>query len=229
VGSLAAKQGGVAQVQSCPLGTFVDVSENGMTNAGQCRSCSEGNYCPTPVLKKGCPDGTMSPAGSSSELQCKCLPGFVCSYTKVINAVVNLKMTLAQFGNTGVQEAFKQAVADASKTSVGNVQIIQFSEVQPKVGGGARRRMLGWGEDVIVKKQSASRDADVRVQERGVEVKDGALGVEGSVGEIHVFLEVSGGDGDDLVGLDDRLVGVGLDPSLDHAWYSPHSVSVRKA
>ena len=120
-------------------------------------------------------------------------------------------------------------MADASKTSVGNVQIIQYTEVPPKVGGGARRRLLG----VLL------GDGYVPVQEGGVKVEDGlgiaggemvGVGMERVIGDgIHVFLEVSGGEGDDLEGLDAHLIGVGLEPSLDHAWYSPHSVSVRKA
>jgi hypothetical protein len=142
VGSSEAKASSVPQVQSCPPGSYVGVSTNGLSAVGQCGDCVEGSYCPTPTMVNKCPDGTTSPIRSSSQLQCRCQDGFVCSYTKVVNAVINLKMTLAQFGMKEVQTAFKSAVAAASNTDPANVQIIDYKEVVSKVGV-RRRRLLG--------------------------------------------------------------------------------------
>jgi hypothetical protein len=172
-----------------------------------------------------CPDGTTSPIRSSSQLQCSCQDGFVCSYTKVVNAVINLKMTLAQFGMKEVQTAFKSAVAAASKTDPANVQIIDYKEVVSKVGV-RRRRLLGLEMTVGGEDRDLIQDGvPSPVQEWGVGSEAGVGGVDGGV--LNVFLEVRGGGSDGLDGLDGHLVRAGLDPSLDHAWYSPHAVEAR--
>ena len=57
---------------------------------------------------------------------------------------------------------------------------------------------------------------------------DGTRGRRGGDGELHVFLEIAGGEGDEIVNLDGRLVAAGLAPSVDHAWYAPHAVDVTK-
>ena len=234
VGASESRSAGVPQVQQCPLGSYVDASTNGLSGAAQCGDCVEGSFCPTPTMMTKCPDGTMSPARSSSQLQCVCKEGYVCTYTKVINAVINLKMTLAQFGIKSVQDAFKSAVAAASKTDAKNVQIIDYKAAAPS-GGGARR-LLGLGirqggEESLLG-LGISQNGDVvqdgvpaPVQERGVGSEARVGGVEGGV--VHVFLEVRGGGSDGLEGLDRHLVGAGLDPSLDHAWYSPHAVDAQ--
>ena len=207
VGAVEAKRQAVAQVQSCPLGSYMGTESNGLMQAAECKPCRGGYYCPTPILEKQCPPGTNSPARSSSELQCTCNQGYVCSYTKVINAVVRLKMTLEQFRQEAVQNAFRGAVAVASKADISNVKIMQFGAADTATAGGGRR-LLG-----------------VSVEKRGVGAE--ASGGGGEPG-IHVFLEVRGG-GSDLEGLDGHLMVAGLEPSMDHAWYSPHSVSVREA
>jgi len=220
VGFLEVKLSGVAQVQVCPPGSYVGASTTvGLKEVPQCGDCTAGSYCPTPTMKSGCPEGTSSAARSSSQLQCVCREGYVCSYTKLINAVIHLKMTLSQFNEPGVQSAFKNAVAQASRTSASNVNIIKFFELPlPAGGGGGARRLLGLGlgDDDALESPA--------VEKRGVGAE--ALGRVVVGGGIHVFLEAQGG-GSDLEGLDTLLVGAGLDPSLDHAWYSPHAVEVR--
>jgi len=123
----------------------------------------------------------------------------VCKYTKVINAVVNLLMPSSQFENPIVQAKFLEAVAFASNTQVGNVRIVSYGT--PPAAG---RRLL----------QVDARQ--IRGQGRG------------GYGELHVFLEIAGGEGDEIVNLDGRLVAAGLAPSVDHAWYAPHAVDVSK-
>jgi len=218
VGFLEVKLSGVAQVQVCPPGSYVGASTTvGLKEVPQCGDCTAGSYCPTPTMKSGCPEGTSSAARSSSQLQCVCREGYVCSYTKLINAVIHLKMTLSQFNEPGVQSAFKNAVAQASRTSASNVNIIKFFELPlPAGGGGGARRLLGLGDDDALESPA--------VEKRGVGAE--ALGRVVVGGGIHVFLEAQGG-GSDLEGLDTLLVGAGLEPSLDHAWYSPHAVEVR--
>jgi len=239
VGSVEAKASGAAQVQTCPAGSFVAEGTLELKGANQCGDCTAGSFCPTPTMKSACPAGTSSPARSSSQLQCTCDQGYVCSYTKLINAVVHLQMSYNQFTDAGVQNAFKNAVAQASKTTAGNVKIIKFFEA-PKPGGGGRRRLLSAGDDGdgqellslswpgavdLVEASEGGGDDGVgsAVEERGV----GSEALGGVVRGVHVFLEVQGG-GEDLDGLDRLLVGAGLDPSLDHAWYSPHLVSARR-
>jgi hypothetical protein len=177
-----------------------------------------------PTLEKQCPTGTTSLAGTSSELQCTCILGYLCSYTKVINAVVRLQMTLDQFNQPGVQAAFKIALAAASNANVDNIEIMGVTvDAPPTVGApptgppaGAGRRRLFWVSG------GAGGSA---VEKRGVGAEaHGGAAVPG----IRVFLEVRGG-GSDLNGLDGHLINSGLEPSLDHAWYSPHSVSVKVA
>jgi len=224
VGSSEAKASSVPQVQSCPPGSYVGANTNGLSAVGQCGDCVEGSYCPTPTMVNKCPEGTTSPIRSSSQLQCSCQDGFVCSYTKVVNAVINLKMTLAQFGMKEVQTAFKSAVAAASKTDPANVQILGYKTVTT-VGGGARR-LLGLEMTVGGEDRDLIQDGvPSPVQEWGVGSEAGVGGVDGGV--LNVFLEVRGGGSDGLDGLDGHLVRAGLDPSLDHAWYSPHAVEAR--
>jgi hypothetical protein len=191
VGALAAAGG--LQVRACPTGTWVPVGSSGYMYVTNCNACPAGFYCPTPTLQAQCPSGTTSAASSSSQLQCTCQPGYVCKYTKVINAVVNLMMSSSQFDNPAVRDKFLEAVAFASNTQVGNVRIVSYGP--PPAAG---RRLLQAGR-----------------RGRGD-------------GELHVFLEIAGGEGDEIVNLDGRLVAAGLAPSVDHAWYAPHAVDVTK-
>jgi hypothetical protein len=78
-----------------------------------------------------------------------CQTGFTCSYTKVVNAVVTLKMSAAAFSqNQIVQQEFKNAVARAAKTTADKVTIVRI--VDRSGGGGARRRMLSAGGEAHV-------------------------------------------------------------------------------
>jgi hypothetical protein len=125
----------------------------------------------------------------------------VCQYSKVINAVVTLLMTGDAFAAPNVQAKFLEAVAFASNTPVQNVRIVSFvgSNGPPPTQG---RRLL--------------------------QVDNIARRGRGGDGELHVFLEIAGGEGEDIVNLDGHLVAAGLAPSVDHAWYAPHAVDVSK-
>jgi alpha-tubulin suppressor-like RCC1 family protein len=198
LGALASVGG--LQVRSCPVGTWAPESPIGYKTSASCNACPQGSYCPTPTMKSSCPTGTTSAASSSSQLQCLCEPGYVCQYTKVINAVVTLMMSSDQFGIQAVQDKFLEAVAYASSAPVKTIKIVSFASVAAPPTGG--RRLL--------------------------QVEDGARQVRGGDGELHVFLEIAGGEADGIVNLDGHLAAVGLAPSVDHAWYAPHAVDVSK-
>jgi alpha-tubulin suppressor-like RCC1 family protein len=198
LGALASVGG--LQVRSCPVGTWAPESPIGYRTSASCNACPAGSYCPTPTMKSSCPTGTTSAASSSSQLQCLCEPGYVCQYTKVINAVVTLMMSSDQFGIKAVQDKFLEAVAYASSAPVKTIKIVSFASVAAPPTGG--RRLL--------------------------QVEDGARQVRGGDGELHVFLEIAGGEADGIVNLDGHLAAVGLAPSVDHAWYAPHAVDVSK-
>jgi hypothetical protein len=147
VGPALALENGVPQRQSCPLGTFNN--DPRLSSSTQCTPCPANHFCPSPTLKGQCPPGTVSNASSTSQLSCVCQTGFTCSYTKVVNAVVTLKMSAAAFSqNQIVQQEFKNAVARAAKTTADKVTIVRI--VDRSGGGGARRRMLSAGGEAHV-------------------------------------------------------------------------------
>jgi len=139
---------GKQQVAECPSGTFS--TDLGLLALYQCKECPPNFFCPSPTLKGACPAGTVSNASSVSQLQCGCVQGYSCRYTKVVNAVVTLQMSAADFqANLAVQDAFRQAVALAAKTTKGKVQIVRV--VASAGSGGGGRRLLGTaGEEAHV-------------------------------------------------------------------------------
>ena len=139
---------------SCPAGSFRDMER--AVSSSDCQVCSSGkysldiarstdcplceadNYCPNSTTVKACPANTVSSAGSSSLLHCRCEAGFKCSYTKKITAVVTLNTTAASFNNPQdpVRIAFIAAVAAAAGVNPAQVTI---GHVRSKLGG---RRLL---------------------------------------------------------------------------------------
>ena len=138
VGAVNAYGQGRALVEECPLGTFQNLT--GQSLSTQCKPCPANFFCPTPTLRGACPEGTQSLPSSVSQLQCECKTGFTCNYNKVVNAVVTLFMTKAEFeDNPDVQRAFREAVALAAKTTWDKVRITKIMSVQGSTG----RRLLG--------------------------------------------------------------------------------------
>jgi hypothetical protein len=90
-----------------------------------CPLCPANFYCPNATTIKSCPVNTVSLAGKFSILDCRCEPGFSCSYTKQINAVVTLNTTSTNFNNDigGVKTAFIAAVAAAARVPISSVHI----------------------------------------------------------------------------------------------------------
>jgi hypothetical protein len=101
-----------------------------------CPLCAANSYCPTPTTINACPENTVSTEGSSSMLDCRCVPGFSCTYTKQITAVVTLNATASSFNNDvgGVRTAFIAAIAAAAHVPVSAVHIGAVT--------GAGRRLL---------------------------------------------------------------------------------------
>jgi len=91
----------------------------------QC-ACKAGYYG-SGVSCSPCPAYTTSQGNSSSLLSCKCLQGYVCTYTKTINATVHIvNMTLAQF-TTSYQANLKTMLAQAANVTAAQVQIISYA------------------------------------------------------------------------------------------------------
>jgi hypothetical protein len=92
-----------------------------------CPLCLADYFCPTSIISSSCPIHTTSPPGSYSRLNCKCDPGYQCTYYKQITAIVNLNVTYYDFTNNvnGVRTAFLQAMAAAAGVQSSQVIIGQ--------------------------------------------------------------------------------------------------------
>jgi hypothetical protein len=118
--------------QVCDIGRYSLT----MASATNCPLCQANSYCPNSTSIKVCPLHTVSAEGSSSLLHCRCEKGFVCSYTKIITAVITLNTSVSSFNdpNNPVRGAFITAVSKAAGVSTSNV-IIQDVRATP----GSRR------------------------------------------------------------------------------------------
>jgi hypothetical protein len=109
--------------------------------SSQCPVCPAGQYCPDPNLSVACPDHTSSAIKSSTKLQCFCLPGYVCTYSKTLHIKVILSLTQAQFEALRLQ--FIEAVAAASGVHPSKVTIVNVTPLSGPV-----RRLLLPGVEV---------------------------------------------------------------------------------
>ena len=139
-GSFRALTSGATQADCavCTLGTF-DATTTARTT--DCPLCLAGMYCAAPTSTDACPVHTDSAAGSASQLGCRCLPGYVCTYTKRISATVTLNSTsVADFNANvlNVQTNFRQSIAAAAGVDVSKVTIISVKAH----GSTARRRLF---------------------------------------------------------------------------------------
>ena len=115
--------------------------------------CYMNNYCPDPGKLVPCPPNTHSAIGGTSQLDCKCDPGFQCVYRRQVNLNLVLNVPYkAWVGPAGeaLRAALMQAVAESAGVSPGSVKIEQvLPSVSGGVGGGGRR--LLWGGKVRAK------------------------------------------------------------------------------
>ena len=125
----------------CATGTY-SLTIGSSTN---CPTCAANSYCTNPTTIAPCPTHTASVSGSSSLLQCQCVPGYSCAYTKRITAVVTLNTSLTNFnGNVGgVQTSFLAAVASAAGVTPSQVVINNVAS------SGGSRRLLGYSTPMI--------------------------------------------------------------------------------
>lgn len=123
---------------SCGLGNY-----QGSTGQSFCSTCPLDQYCgsQTTSVPISCPAHTTASAGSYTLLQCRCVQGYVCSYTKRITTVVTLNTTLSRFNSDygGVKTAFINAVASAAGVPSSQVTINTVTS-----SGG--RRLLSFGD-----------------------------------------------------------------------------------
>lgn len=184
--------------QMCPIGTYS--SQTGFTSQSQCQACPINSFCPLPYLKSPCPQGTGSKANSTSQLQCSCQIGFQCSYSKMVQAVVVLNMSMVQFAQDGVSDSFRTAVAQAAGgIPVSNVVITNVVDSSPITPTG--RRLFSYENIDPAALQSM-------IQDKHIHITMGLIGAEG------------------LHNMDYHLELNGLQRSMAHEWYEDHSVQV---
>ena len=129
----------LASCPACSVGKFAFMS-TGLT--ADCPDCPANAYCSSPLTTAQCPHRTNSSAGSSSLLHCICNAGFRCTYSKRISLVVTISgnFSVSNFQNNvnGIQDRFRQAVANATGVSVSQINI---TNVRLRAAG-RRRRLL---------------------------------------------------------------------------------------
>ena len=126
VGSFAIAPEGRSQASCsvCPAGTY-DPTTLGRTT--ECPACAANSYCLSALSQAPCPANTVSQAGATSQLQCTCVSGYSCTYTKRIAATVMLNNTSLDAFNAdtdGVRTKFIAAMAAAAGVLPAQVTII---------------------------------------------------------------------------------------------------------
>lgn len=112
----------------CPDGTIVNGT--GLNSVDQCIQCPANNVCPDKQTIQPCPQNTHSEPGATSMMQCECDIGFSCTYTKTLNAVVELPMSPDQFAL--LTPEFIKAVAEAAGVDPSNVVINSVISIPPR-------------------------------------------------------------------------------------------------
>ena len=132
--------------------------------------CWTNYYCPDPGVLLKCPTNTVSTAGSTSLLDCRCLAGYQCYYKKQVNLnmVVNVPMGvwLSESGRI-LREKLVEVVAESAGVGVADVMIDQVLPYLSKTNVKGRRLLESTlGEGTLL----------LRLSLRGAEaVKDDAL------------------------------------------------------
>jgi hypothetical protein len=164
----AKKEGRVGQVQSfvkdcppgryCPRGSSAPLACAAGTYSSQrgravpCDvKCFQNYYCPDAGRLLQCPANTYSDRGAVSRLGCKCNAGFQCTYKKVTNVNVGLRVPYqVMTGPEGeeLKRALLQVVAEVAGVSVGSVRIDKI--LPGRLQGGARRLLAEGKRDASV-------------------------------------------------------------------------------
>jgi hypothetical protein len=136
----------------CPAGFYSSQARRSTTCPFKCFA---NYYCPDPGKLVQCPANTHSAPGGSSQVDCKCDPGFQCVYRRQINLNLMLNIPYKVWmgpGGAELSAAVVQAVAESAGVPVGSVRIQQVlpSAVSGGVsagggGTGGGRRLLALG------------------------------------------------------------------------------------
>ena len=134
--------------------------------------CWTNYYCPDPGVLLKCPSNTVSTAGSTSLLDCRCSAGYQCYYKKQVNLnmVVNVPMGvwLSESGRI-LREKLVEVVAESAGVGVADVmidQVLPYLSTSATAGKGRRLLESTLGEGTLL----------LRLSLRGAEaVKDDAL------------------------------------------------------
>jgi len=196
--------------------------------------CVANYYCRTSTLKEACPMHTTSAAGSYSRLNCRCDPGYSCTYYKQIQAIVTLNATLYEFNNNvgGVRTAFLAAMAAAANVTSDHVTINGVvSHLMNPPGG---RRLLSSAADssLTIAQEFATLTPDdlpdkpasrsLLSTARKARKQAGPLRKEA----IRVFVSVNGSGR--LHQLDKQLAKRSAGLHLEHRWEQSHKVRADK-
>lgn len=124
----------------CPAGTYSE--QTGLALPCQL-SCWVNWYCPDPGKRFPCPPNTFSTGGASSKLHCRCNAGYQCTYRKVVNVNLALRVPYQVWSSPGgkdLRDAVVQAVARSAGVSNASVQIKSaMPSVVPAPAAGSRR------------------------------------------------------------------------------------------
>jgi len=114
-------------VMSCPPGTLAD--RPGLSTLQNCTQCPANFVCPDLQTKTPCPIHTSCSPGNTAVSACVCDTGFVCSYTKNLDAVVKIPISPQEF--LALETSFIEAVAKAAGVLPSQVKINSISVVPP--------------------------------------------------------------------------------------------------
>ncbi len=111
---------------------------------------------------------TTSAAGSYSRLNCRCTPGYSCTYYKRIQAIVTLNATVSDFNNDvgGIKTAFIAGMAAAANVTTNFVTINGVIARNNLVTGGGSRRLLSLP---AARKSSLKAAAEERASELSIQ------------------------------------------------------------
>ena len=114
----------------CPPGTYGSAAGR----SAPCPVCDANSYCRTALVRASCPTHTASAAASYSVFQCRCDPGYNCSYYLTLYVIVSLNDTnVTSFNDDvdGVRTDFIAAVAHAAGVGTDRVVITGVAATNP--------------------------------------------------------------------------------------------------
>jgi hypothetical protein len=219
----------------CLPGTYaIDVGR--VTN---CPVCNANFYCRTSTLKEACPMHTTSATASYSRLNCRCNPGYSCTYYKQIQAIVTLNATLYEFNNDvgGVKTAFLAAMAAAANVTADHVVIngVVSHAIAPLTGGRRLFSAAAETQQSISQEFALLTDADAVAPDDGAKpaartllaIKRKAVKPQPLKREaIRVFVSVNGSGR--LHQLDKQLAKRSAGLHLENRWEQSHKVRADK-